>query len=229
MPPTRTELANYLWEQPAACEARGLTINQAFFTCCCRYRRLSLGEYGTVPLASIRFWPATQCYYVQVIALTTGVLTTALYQRAKRYAAGLQTIIEHAMKGEGITAQIVPSIVLVCESVAHPRGSDDLAFALNLDQGCQVFSYHAGLEGIHFRPAGKKWSLVGPNGLGRKLAMLPNDILAERELALYLQCTPRNQWLASATTQPGELAEGLVITTEGIITSSELEGEGEHE
>ncbi|MGI4867483.1 MAG: hypothetical protein ACRYFZ_26425 [Janthinobacterium lividum] len=59
--------------------------------------------------------------------------------------------------------------------------------------------------------------------------MLPNDILAERELALYLQCTPRNQWLASATTQPGELAEGLVITTEGIITSSELEGEGEHE
>jgi hypothetical protein len=227
MPLTRTELAHYVWEHPEACEARGLTINQAFFTCCCRYRRLRLGEYGTVPLASIRFWPATQCYYVQVIALTAGVLTTALYQRAKRYAAGLQAIIAHTLQAQGITAQIVPSIVLICEHVAHPRGSDDLAFTLTLDHSCQVFSYRTGLEGIHFQLVGKKWNLIGPNGPGRKLAMLPNDLLAERELALYLQRTPRNQWLANATTQPGELANELVITTEGIITRSALEGKGE--
>ena len=219
MPLTQKELERYLWEQPDACEARGLAVNHAFFTRCCRYRRLSLGEYGIAPLANIRFWPDTKTYYAQVFVVTTGALTTALYLRAKRYGAGLQAILERIIQDADITAGIVLSVVLVCGHVEHSRGNDGLLFTLNLDPNCQVFTCYQTIAGVRFQNIGKRWSLIPPNGLGSKLRGLQDDMRAEYGDAMHqwARLTPANATRAEYS--------GLVVTADGVVAQADTTGE----
>lgn len=224
MPLTEKELECYLWEQPEACEAQGLALNYNFFGLGRRYQRLPLGPYGVAQQASVRFWPAQQCYYAQVVVFTTGSLTSALYLKAKRQLSALRQLLERTIKADCLTARVAPSCVLIGREV---QLTGDFVFALNLDPSCQAFTYCYDVEGVHFTSAGKSWHIVGTQQAQESLATLATDLLAERAEALRREHTQRTDWLASATTQPGELAERLVITTEGIITSSALEGEGE--
>lgn len=223
MPLTEKELERYLWEQPAACQAQGLTINYDFFGPGRRYQQLSLGPYGVAQQVSVRFWPAQQCYYAQVLVFSTGIINPVFYLKAKRQLSALRQLLERTLKASGLTARVVVSCVLIGRQVQR---TGDFVFALNLDTTCQAFTYRYDVEGVHFLNVGKSWHIEGSEQ-APALTALATDLLAERTDALRLSHEQRTAWLASATTQPGELAEGLVITTEGIITSSALEGEGE--
>jgi hypothetical protein len=224
MPLTKKELERYLWEQPEACEARGLKIHQATYARGCRYQRLHLGAYGTAPLVDIRYWPDNKCYYVRVIVSTTGALTTALYQQAKRYAAGLVTLVKRTIEQAGIVAHVAHHTVLVYGD--FQRIEDDLLFTLSLDSSCQAFHYYYGLEGIDFRSIIKEWHLFGPT-LTPSQAGLADDIRAEYGDSLRRWQNARSQWLSQVATEPGELASSLVITSEGIVTTDPAAGKGE--
>jgi hypothetical protein len=138
MPLSEKELERFLWEQPGPCQVRGLAAAQSFFALGRRYQRLSLGPYGIAQQVNVRFWPAQQCYYVQVIVFSTGAITAAAYLKAKRHLSALRQLLERTTKAAGTTVRVVPSSVLIGRQV---QLAGDLLFALNLDTTCQAFTY----------------------------------------------------------------------------------------
>jgi hypothetical protein len=222
MPLSEKELARFLWEQPDTCQARGLTAAWDFFALGRRYQRVSLGPYGVAQQVSVRFWPAQQCYYAQVIVFTTGTINTAAYLTAKRQLSALRQLLERTTKAAGATVRVVPSSVLIGRQV---QMAGDLLFALNLDTTCQAFTYAYDAEGLQFENVGKQWHYQDAQQ-HPALATLGADLLAERADALSLSQAERADWLASTTSEPGEYSS-LVITAGGVVEQADSIGEGE--
>jgi hypothetical protein len=222
MPLSEKELERFLWEQPATCQARGLTAAQPFFGLGRRYQRLALGPYGIAQQVSVRFWPAQQCYYVQVMVFTTGAITAAAYLKAKRQLSALRQLLERTTQDAGATVRVVPSSVLIGRQV---QLAGDLLFALNLDTTCQAFTYAYDAEGLRFETVGKQWHYPDAQQHAG-LAMLGADLLEERADALSLSQAERVDWLASTSSEPGEYS-GLVVTASGVVEQADSIGEGE--
>ena len=222
MPLSEKELERFLWEQPSLCYTRGLTAAQGFFALGRRYQRLSLGPYGIAQQVSVRFWPAQQCYYVQVVVFTTGAITAATYLKAKRQLSGLRQLLEYTTKAAGATARVVPSSVLIGRQV---QLAGDLLFALNLDTTCQAFTYSYEADGLHFENIGKHWHYSAAQQ-DAGLATLGADLLEERADALSLNQAERADWLASTTSEPREYS-GLVVTAGGVVERNDFSKEGQ--
>ena len=222
MPLSEKELARFLWEQPTDCQARGLAAAQGFFAHGRRYQHLSLGPYGIAQQVSVRFWPAQQCYYAQVVGFTTGPITAAAYLKAKRQLSALRQLLEHTTRAAGAAVRVVPSSILIGRQV---QLAGDLIFALNLDTTCQVFTYTYDADGLHFEAVGKHWHYPDAQQHAG-LATLGADLLQERADALSLSQAERADWLASAASEPGEYS-GLVITAGGVVEQADAAGEGE--
>lgn len=226
MPLSDKELEAFLWEQPGACATRGLDTNYNFYRFGRRYRRLSLGPYGTAPLVSVRYWAPHNAYYVQVLLFTKGLLTLKLYLEAKRYQTALRDALQHALRAEGITAIIEPSCVLVGQRV---QVKDDFVYALNLDTSCQAYTYTYSVHGLCFEAVSRSWHREG-SAQHTTLVQLAADLLDQREQELAEQ-----QEQADLVEQPAarslsvdDLA-ALVVTTEGILINEAQEGEEEYE
>jgi len=222
MPLSEKELARFLWEQPDACQARGLAASQRFFALGRRYQHLALGPYGIAQQVSVRFWPAQQCYYVQVVVFTTKAITPAAYLTAKRQLSALRQLLERSSKAASASVRVVPSCVLIGQQV---QLAGDLLFALNLDAACQAFTYTYDASGLHFEDVGKHWHYTAAQQ-DASLATLGADLLAERADALSLSQAEGADWLASATSEPGEYS-GLVVTASGVVERGDFSEEGE--
>lgn len=222
MPLSEKELERFLWEQPDACQARGLAANQRFFALGRRYQRLPLGPYGIAQQVSVRFWPAGQCYYAQVVVFTTKAITTATYLTAKRQLSALRQLLERTTSAAGGLARVVPSCVLIGQQV---QLAGDLLFALNLDTTCQAFTYHYDASGLHFEDVGKHWHYSAAQQ-DAALATLGADLLAERADALSRSQAERADWLASAASELGEYSD-LVVTAGGVVAHEDFSEEGQ--
>lgn len=217
MPLTEKELARFVWEEPDACEHRGLHICRELFAPGHHYQNLALGPYGMVQQASIVFDAAQNRYYVRVISLTVGVITTKLYQQAQRHASAIRAQILHQMREAKLQVPVVTLCVLIGRQV---QLTGDLVFSLNLDANCYAFTCHYGAQGVRFENIGKQWYKTGSEQ-HPSLQQLDADILAERAEQLALQ----QEQAANLSATPAELAEGLVITPEGVVASSHWEDE----
>ena len=226
MPLSDKELEAFLWEQPGACATRGLDTNYNFYRFGRRYRRLSLGPYGTAPLVSVRYWAPHNAYYMQVLLFTKGLLTLKLYLEAKRYQSALRDALRHALRAEGITATIEPSCVLVGQRV---QVKDDFVYALNLDTSCKAFTYTYSVNGLCFETVSRSWHREGSEQ-HPALVQLAADLLDQREEELAEQ-----EEQADSAEQPvagplptDDLAT-LVVTAEGILINEAQEGAEEYE
>jgi hypothetical protein len=222
MPLSEKELARFLWEQPDACQARGLAASQRFFALGRRYQHLALGPYGIAQQVSVRFWPAQQCYYVQVVVFSTKAITTTTYFTAKRQLSALRQLLERTTKAAGAAVRVVPSCVLIGQQV---QLAGDLLFALNLDTSCQAFTYRYDASGLHFDDVGKHWHYSAAQQ-DAGLATLGADLLEERADALSMSQAERANWLASAASGPGEYS-GLVVTAGGVVAHEDFSEEGQ--
>ena len=193
MPVSEKELARFLWEQPRACYARGLTIWH--ITKGRRYRWLELAPYGVAQQVSVCFAPHLACYFVQLVASTTGTLTAAHYQQAQAQLAALRVLL----LGADRHAAVHTICVLVGRRV-QPDGELVTALA-GTHSGCQVFTYRYEVDGLYFEPA--------------RLApyLLPVERAALDWLAAELLAERADAW---ALTYPPELAE-LQVTAGGIL------------
>jgi hypothetical protein len=225
MPLSEKELATLLWEHPLDCQQRGLATHQPFFSAGRRYRNLPLGPYGTAQLVNVRFSVSTHCYYVQLFSFSTGPITAVAYQQTKRHLSALRQTLEQAIKVQDITAKVSIGSVLIGRQV---QLTGNLVYLLNLDASCQAFTYRYDVDGVHFEPAGTRWQITGSEQ-APALQALATDLLDERTRALATSVAASAEWLASATTEPSEYSETLVVTAGGVVENSGLSAAGEDE
>jgi hypothetical protein len=226
MPLSEKELETFLWEQPAACAQRGLHINHNFFGFGRRYQRLALGPYGVAPLVNVRYWPPESTYYVQVLVFTKAALTTTLYQQAKRYQTALRDALRQALRADGTTATIVPSCVLIGQSI---QVTGDFVYALNLDNNCQAFTYTYDVGGLRFEDVGKYWHRSGSEQ-HPILTEVGVDLLCLREEALgYGDGQAAASGQQAGEPLPQDNLAALVVTAEGVLLNDAQEGAEDYE
>lgn len=212
MPLSPQELENFLWEQPRACEARGLATWQGFFALGRRYRHLSLGPYGEAQQVSVRFSPRLNCYYVQLLLSSIGTIGPGTYFKAKRQLSALEQLLERTLRADGLEASIYLDCVLVGRDV--PK-TGDFVYGLNLDANCHVFTYSYDASGIRFQPVPRNWHRQLSSEHEAGLHELATDLRTERADALTISQAERADALAGLTASVGELAD-LVVTPTGI-------------
>ncbi len=211
MPLSEKELAVFLWEQPRACEARGLNIGQAIYCHGRRYRHLSLGPYGIAQQVSVCFVPAANRYFVQVVLNTSGAVGAHLYLRAKQQLSALAGLLERAARGAGLGAPQL-DCVLIGRRVEL---AGNFIYAFNLDSNCHAFTYRYDAAGVHFQQVSKGWGMPSAEQ-SPELQLLSADLLSERADALAISKTACADWLPCATTKSAD-PSGLVVTANGVI------------
>ena len=215
---SKEELETFLWEQPRACEARGLAAWQAFFALGRRYRHLSLGPYGVAQQVSVRFSSASNCYHVQLLHSSTGTIGPGTYFKAKAQLFALTQLLEQATRADEEEANIYSHCVLIGQKIAL---TGDFILALNLDEECKLFTYSHQATGIHFQPVCKGWSRPLSKEQQAAQHELANDLLAERADALAISQAERTDALADVTATARDLAT-LVVTPTGVLRNQPI-------
>lgn len=218
MPLSPQELETFLWEQPRACEARGLATWQGFFALGRRYRHLPLGPYGEAQQVSVRFSPPSNCYHVQLLISAIGTIGPGTYFKAKRQLSALKQLLERTLLADGQEASIYLNCVLVGRDVAK---TGDFVYGLNLDASCYLFVYSYDAGGIRFQPVPRSWHRQLSSEHEASLHELATDLRAERLDALAISQAEQTDALAGLTASVGELAD-LVVTPSGVLAGPDV-------
>jgi hypothetical protein len=153
-------LEDIIYQHPAECYHRGLNIlapGQSVQL----LRQVPLGPYGTADLVSVIVnlspvyapWEESykRCITVRVIECKLGEINAAAYLQAKRYITALKLMLEEYNDRH---TEYVFETVLIGRNVDT---DSDFIYQYMDDDGCTVYTYDYGFDGISFERETKNW------------------------------------------------------------------------